>query len=226
MGLLAGQRDHNNRRTTLRCSQQGSRFPVASSERLKRMELGFQSFSNNIQEAGASTHKSFCFHNFSSGPNIHIMEVGLIQNGKGGFSNNMDPSKIICFPSFCTNKWSLEQSAKIESKFVANCPSLVNTIMVSTAVTTHSANTIASTKNQNLLLGPNRVKHPFIEQGNLELLAWIVSGKDYMQKELRKTLPLLSQMSEDQVQMLITNRLGVSSAAGVLKDRLISLSVL
>ena len=98
--------------------------------------------------------------------------------------------------------------------------------MVSTAVTTHSANTIASTKNQNLLLGPNRVKHPFIEQGNLDLLAWIVSGKDYMQKELRKTLPLLSQMSEDQVQMLITNRLGVSSAAGVLKDRLISLSVL
>ena len=47
-----------------------------------------------------------------------------------------------------------------------------------------------------------------------------------MQKEFRKTLPLLSQMPEDQVQMLITNRPDVSVIAGVLKDELIPLSVL
>ena len=35
-------------------------------------------------------------------------------------------------------------------------------------------------KNQNLLLGPNREKHPLIAQGKLQLLAWAVSGKDYM----------------------------------------------
>ena len=68
--------------------------------------------------------------------------------------------------------------------------------------------------------------HPLIEQENLQLPAWTVSGKDYMQKEFRKIRPLLSQIPEDQVQMLITNRSGVSSITGVLKDGLIALSVL
>ena len=81
-------------------------------------------------------------------------------------------------------------------------------------------------KTQNLLLGPNTEKHPLIGQGNLQLPEWIVSGKDYMQKKFRKTLPLLSQMLEDQVQMLITNRSDVSGTAGVLRDRLTPLSTL
>ena len=47
-----------------------------------------------------------------------------------------------------------------------------------------------------------------------------------MQKEFRKTLPLLLQMPEDQVQMLITNHCGVIGIAGVVIDRLILLSAL
>ena len=47
-----------------------------------------------------------------------------------------------------------------------------------------------------------------------------------MQKEFRKSLPLLSQMPKDQVQMLITSQPDVSDIAGVLKDRLITLSVI
>ena len=81
-------------------------------------------------------------------------------------------------------------------------------------------------KTQNLLIGPNREKDSLIEQGNLQLLVWTVSGKDYLQKVFHKTLPLLSQMPEDQVQMLITNQPGISGVAGVLKDRLIPLSAL
>ena len=45
-----------------------------------------------------------------------------------------------------------------------------------------------------------------ITKGNLELLAWIVSRKGYLQKEYQKNLPLLSQMPDDQAQSLITNR--------------------
>ena len=81
-------------------------------------------------------------------------------------------------------------------------------------------------KKQNILLEANRENHPLIEQKNLQLLAWTVSGKNYMQKEFWETLPLLSQIPEDPVEMLITNQPGVSGIAGVLKDRLISLSVL
>ena len=69
-------------------------------------------------------------------------------------------------------------------------------------------------KTQSLLLSPNREKHLLIEQGNLQFLARIVSRKDYMKKEFRKTLLLLSQMLEDQVQMFITNRTGVNGIAG------------
>ena len=51
--------------------------------------------------------------------------------------------------------------------------------MVSTAITTHGANTISSTKNlKNILLGPNKDRHTLIEQENLQHLAWTVSGKD------------------------------------------------
>ena len=47
-----------------------------------------------------------------------------------------------------------------------------------------------------------------------------------MQEDFRKTLQLLSEMSEDQVQMLIKNRPGVYGIAGALKDKWIPLSVL
>ena len=96
LGLLAGQRDHNYSRIPSRCSQQGSRFPVASSERLQRMEVGSQSLSNNMQQVGTSRRRSFCFKNF---PNIH-MKIESIQQEKGRFSNNLGPSKRICFPPF------------------------------------------------------------------------------------------------------------------------------
>ena len=99
LGLLAGQRDHNYKRLPSRCFQQGSRFLVASSERLQRMQVGSQSLSNNMQQVGTSRRRSFCFENF---PNIHIMEVGSIQQKKGRFLNNLDPSKRICPPD-CYN---------------------------------------------------------------------------------------------------------------------------
>ena len=158
------------------------------------MEVGLQSFSNNMLEMWAF-RQIFLLPEFPTRFQ-HTCHGSWIHSArKGCFSNNMDPTKRICFPPFCVNRinrTSLEQSAKRKSDFVANYPSLANTIMVSTTVTSHSANTIASAKNwQNLLLGPNKEKHPLTELGNLQLLAWTVSGKDYMQ-EFRKNLPLLS----------------------------------
>ena len=34
-----------------------------------------------------------------------------------------------------------------------------------------------------VFLGPNKDKHPFTDQGNIQLLAWAVSGKCYIEKE-------------------------------------------
>ena len=200
--LLAGQRDHNYRRIPSRCSQQGNQFPVASSERLQRMEVGLQSFSINMQEMGASRHRSFCFQNFPSGSNIHVMEVGSIQKGKGCFSNNMDPSKRICLPptpAFALigqvlNKWQKEKATLLLITPAWQTQSWSPLLLQLTVRIT-----LVLPKTQNLLLDPNREKHPLIEQGNLQLLVWTVSRKVYMHKEFWKTLPLLSQMPEDQV---------------------------
>ena len=54
-------------------------------------------------------------------------------------------------------------------------------------------------KSPDLLLGPNKKKQPLIEQGNLQLLAWTISVKDYMKEEFQKSLPLLSQVPQDEV---------------------------
>ena len=70
----------------------------------------------------------------------------------GASRHNMDLSKRICFSPFCTNRSSLQQSAKRENDFAANYPSMANTIMVSTTITAH----IASTKNSEALF---RSKH-------------------------------------------------------------------
>ena len=99
LGLLAGQRDHNYSRTSSRCSQQRSRFPVTSSERLKRMEVGSQCFSSNMQEVGASRHRSFCFQNFSSGPNIS-WKLDPFSKGKDAFQITWTYRKGYVFPPF------------------------------------------------------------------------------------------------------------------------------
>ena len=77
-----------------------------------------------------------------------------------------------------------------------------------------------------LLQGPNKKHHPIITKGNLELLAWIVSGKGYLQKEYQREMPLLLQMPDDQAQSLITNRPGISGIADVLGDKLTPLNAL
>ena len=98
--------------------------------------------------------------------------------------------------------------------------------MVSTSVTTHSANTITSTKNSEPFIRSKQRKASLDRTGKL-----ITPAMDSLRERLHaewfwKTLPLLSQMPEDQVQMLITNWPSASGIAGVLKDRLIPLSAL
>ena len=87
-------------------------------------------------------------------------------------------------------------------------------------------NPLILSKVPGLLQGPKKELHPLIAKGNLQHLAWIVSGKDYLQKEYQRNLPPLSQMPDNQAQSLIPNRPGVNGIAGVLGDKLIPLNAL
>ena len=78
---------------------------------------------------------------------------------------------------------------------------------------------------KNPLLLPS-TPNQLIEKQNLQLLAWAVLRKSYLQKDYQKSLPSLLQMAEDQGQSLITNWYSVSGIAGVVGEKLIPLDVL
>ena len=73
----------------------------------------------------------------------------------------------------------------------------------------------------NILVNPQGQAHPLVVNKTLRLVAWKDSGRAWTQKELRQGLQSLSQMPEDQVHHLITNRPGVNRLAGVMKEKLI-----
>ena len=50
-----------------------------------------------------------------------------------------------------------------------------------------------------VLLSPEGKTHPLIQNSSLRLVAWLVSGKVYLQKGYQKGLSTLSQMPEEQV---------------------------
>ena len=75
-----------------------------------------------------------------------------------------------------------------------------------------------------LLIGSNQENHVLVEKGTLQLLAWAVSKKSYLQKDYQKNLSPLSQMPE-RAKALITNRPGVSGITGLAGQRLIPLDV-
>ena len=65
--------------------------------------------------------------------------------------------------------------------------------------------------------------HPLIVNRTLRLVTWIDSGKVCPQKELRKELQSLSQVPEDQVHHLITNRPGVNGLADAVNGKSIGI---
>ena len=84
-------------------------------------------------------------------------------------------------------------------------------------------NPILMPSHPKFLLSPEGKTHPLIQKLLLILVAWLVSGKVYLQKEYQKGLSTLSQMPQEQVLSQITNRPGESGLAGAIGSKLISL---
>ena len=78
-------------------------------------------------------------------------------------------------------------------------------------------------KHQKILLNPEGKIHPLVQKSVLRLVAWLVSGKTYLQRECQNRLLALSQIPEGKVLSQITNRPGESGLAGVMGNKLIPL---
>ena len=147
------------------------------------------------------------------------MEAGSIRQRKRCFPNNLDPSRRICFPILCTNRSSREQSANGESNFAFTPAWQTQSWYPLMLQLTLEVPLLLP-----IILGLNGEKHPFDREGKIT-----TPGMGSLRKRLHaegKTLPLLSQMPQDQVQIPTTNSPGVSSIAGVVYSRLIPLCVL
>ena len=70
-------------------------------------------------------------------------------------------------------------------------------------------------KVNNLLKRSGFQPQPLVEGSTLKLVAWVVSGKNILQRDCFRKRSTLSQMQQDQVQSIIINRLGENGIAGV-----------
>ena len=105
-------------------------------------------------------------------------------------------------------------------RFLSFCISSFSPSFSVTSPLNGSENSFLLPKIQNLLISPNQENHVLVENGSLQLLAWTVSGKSYLQKYCQKNISFLSQISEERAQALITNRPSVIGIAGVVGKRL------
>ena len=87
-------------------------------------------------------------------------------------------------------------------------------------------NPLLLTSQEDLLLNPQGEIHPLVENKTLNLMAWTISGKDYLQKAYQQKLQTLSSKPDEEALHLIMNRPGVNGFAGVLANRLIPMDVL
>lgn len=86
--------------------------------------------------------------------------------------------------------------------------------------TTNSVNSILN----NLLLSPNQQPHPLVLQGQLQLAAWMVTGKPYLQMEFQSNLPnfFAPTLGREARQQLTTATAPTNSGlAGVVRGKLI-----
>ena len=84
-------------------------------------------------------------------------------------------------------------------------------------------NPIVIPNHPKVLLRLEGKSHLLIQNSSLGMVAWLVSGKVYLQKGYQKGLSTLSQMLEEQVLRQITNQLGETGLAGIIGSKLILL---
>ena len=78
---------------------------------------------------------------------------------------------------------------------------------------------------KDLLKDPVGKLNSLVMLKSLQLVAWIISGRTYLQNEYQKGLPTLSQKVGEHLQSSITSQLERSVVAGVLNERYLPIDV-
>ena len=159
-------------------------------------------------------------------PTYMSWKLDPFSKGKDAFQSSWTHMRGYAFPPFSLVGRVLSKVQRDQATLILITPAWQTQAWYPRVLQMSVRKPLLLPQTQNLLTGPNREKHKLVKNGHLQLLAWTISGKNYLQKEFQQKLPCLSQMPEDQAQTLITSRPGANGLAGVLADKLIPLKVL
>ena len=99
-------------------------------------------------------------------------------------------------------------------------------VMIANPVKNDYQKSNSVTKSSKVLLSPDGKIHHQIQNSSLRPVAWLVSGKIYLQKRYQKRLSILSQIPEEQLLSQIMNRPGETGLAGAVGSKLILLVII
>lgn len=146
--------------------------------------------------------------------------------GKDAFQIDWQFQEAYAFPPFCLIPRVLKKVLVEKATILLITPAWQTQAWYPSILQMSVQNPLSIPKTRNLLLDPDQKVHPLVKNQSLQLVAWNVSGKNWLQKGFQKTLSLSSQMPGEKVQTLITTRLGESLIAGVVNGMLIPFDVL
>ena len=159
-------------------------------------------------------------------PAYRSWKLDPFSKGRDAFQTRWTHMKGYAFPPFSMIGRVLKKAQVDQANLMLITPAWQTQPWFPTALQMSIQNPIMLPQVPDLLRDPQGRHHPLAINHTLRLVAWTISGKDWLRKEFQRKLPHLSQIQDEVGQNLIMNRPGESGIAGVLGDKLIPLEVL
>ena len=143
--------------------------------------------SKNIPEdlliQGNTRDRSFCFSHLTSITHLHLIEIGPLQPRERCLPNFLKQQNGYAFPPFCLIGRVLKKVQLDQATLIVVTPEWQTQSWYPQLLQMSIKNLLLLPSISNLSIGPNKQNHQLIEKQNLQLLAWTILGKSYLQKD-------------------------------------------
>ena len=202
MELPSSEWDHDYCRRFTRKSffQCGRRSSGTVSNKFQQMETEPSYFQKDLQSLSDPRHKTFFRKNIVTNTGKHSLETGLIQQRNRRLSTILEESQAICLFPLWPHRTSFEESSSGKCHNNFNNSSMADITMIPKGTPdSHLQSSLNPKKGINFLIGPDFQSRSQVKSRTLQLVAWIVSRKNFSKRDYLKKWSPLSQVQEDQV---------------------------
>ena len=219
---FVGQQNYTNCRISPRGIKQPSRLGIETLPRLKRLEVEPQCIQNIESTMGPTGGGSVCQSHELPTRKICELVSRSICNGSRCLSDVVDRSEGLQFPPFSLICHCLAKVRREQATIVMITPTWPTQAWYPILLEMSCRQPIMLPPLENLLMSPSQQVHPLVQQGNLTLAAWMVSGKISLQKGFQKTLLSYSApIPGARAPKALTTVPGHSGVAGAFRGKLI-----